>query len=98
VLHILNNSGIRWWRGDRAEAFGRIYDRVLARADEVVVLEHNRHSPDFSESERARMVGFAELLAPLFPLLAKGGLTLSVEPAIGHQDQARNLVLHIAKR
>lgn len=99
VLHILNNSGIRWWRGDdRASAFRALYEGVLTRAGEVVVVEHNRSSADFDERERARMVGFAELLAPLFPLLAKRSLALTVELAIGHTDHARNLVLDIKKR
>lgn len=98
VLHILNNSGMRWWQADRDAEFRALYDLVLARASDVVILEHNARSPDFTDKERARMVGLDKLLEPLFPLLAKRRLALTLEPAVGHQDQARNLVLHVQKR
>lgn len=98
VLHILNNSGIRWWREDRASEFGALYEEVLGRAKEVVILEHNRDSQDFSERQRARMVGLGELLKPLFPVLAKRRLALDLEFATGEVDSARNLVLRVRKR
>jgi hypothetical protein len=97
VLHILNNSGMRWWREDRDSEFRAKYEYVLERAREVVILEHNRASQDFSEKERARMVGLGELLRPLFPVLAKRRLSLGLEPAVGEVDTARNLVLHVKK-
>jgi len=98
VLHILNNSGMKWWREDRTSEFRALYESVLGRANEVVILEHNRRSQDFSDKERSRMVGLAELLEPLFPVLAKRRLTLDLEPAVGETDNTRNLVLHIKKR
>lgn len=97
VLHILNNSGFKWWRGERAPAFRALYDAVLGRAREVIVVEHNRMSADFDEAARQKMVGLAELLAPVFELLAKKRVTLALETAIGHQDNTRNLVLHVVK-
>jgi hypothetical protein len=97
VLHILNNSGMQWWREDRTSEFRALYEHVLTRANEVVILEHNRASQDFSDKERARMVGLGELLQPLFPVLAKRRLALDLEPAIGEVDTARNLVLHVKK-
>ena len=98
VLHILNNSGMKWWREDRTREFRALYEQVLALADEVVILEHNRRSPDFSDSERGRMVGLGDLLQPLFPVLAKRRVSLELEPAIGDVDTARNLVLHVEQR
>ena len=97
VLHLLNNSGIRWWRTDRAQEFRALYEKVLKRASEIVVLEHNRRSVDFSEARRARMVGMAELLQPLFGVLATRRLKLAFEPAIGKTDKTRNFVLHVKK-
>src|SRR5690606_38390575 len=97
VLHILNNSGMRWWQTDRAAEFRALYELVLSRASQVVILEHNARSPDFDNKERARMLGLDSLLEPLFPLLAKRRLALTLEPAVGHQDQARRLVLHVKR-
>lgn len=97
VLHILNNSGMKWWQKDRATEFRALYEFVLERASEVVILEHDRTSQDFDTKERARMVGLGELLEPLFPVLAKRRLSLDLEPALGEIDDARNLVLHVRK-
>ena len=97
VLHILNNSGMKWWKTDRTTEFKALYEEVLSRANEVAILEHNRRSTDFNDKEKARMVGLAELLQPLFPMLAKRRLSLDLEPAVGEGDQARNFVLHIKK-
>lgn len=97
VLHILNNSGMKWWQKDRTSEFNALYEAVLDRAKEVVILEHNPTSQDFSDKERSRMVGLAELLQPLFPVLAKRRLTLDFEPSSGKVDNARNLVLRIRK-
>ena len=97
VLHLLNNSGLKWWAADRTVEFRALYEAVLERGDEVVILEHNRASQDFSETERARMIGLAELLQPLFEVLRKRRLALSIEPAAGKTDQIRNLVIHIEK-
>lgn len=97
VLHILNNSGMKWWKDDRDKEFKALYELVLERGDEVVILEHNRDSIDFKESERARMVGLRELMQPLFAVLAKRRLSIDFEHAVGETDQLRNLVLHIKK-
>ncbi len=97
VLHILNNSGMKWWREDRTTEFKALYEEVLTRAKEVVILEHNRESTDFSDTEKARMVGLGDLLRPLFPILAKRKLSLAIELASGEVDTSRNLVLHIKK-
>lgn len=97
VLHILNNSGMKWWQKDRATEFRALYDLVLERAGEVVILEHDRTSQDFDTKERARMIGLGDLLEPLFPVLAKRRLSLDLEPALGEIDDARNLVLHVRK-
>lgn len=98
VLHILNNSGMKWWAVDREKEFGAIYKEVLGRGKEVVILEHNPRSADFTDKERARMVGLAELLKPLFDELKGRRLALGIEFAVGQTDQKRNLVLHIRKR
>lgn len=98
VLHILNNSGMKWWAADRDKEFGAIYKEVLGRAAEVVILEHNPRSADFTDKDRARMVGLGELLKPLFEELKKRRLALGIEFAVGQTDQTRNLVLHIRKR
>ena len=97
VLHILNNSGMKWWQKDRGTEFKALYEQVLERGKEVVILEHNRASADFSETEKARMVGIGELLKPLFPILAKRRLSLDLELCVGKTDTARNLVLHVKK-
>ncbi len=97
VLHILNNSGLRWWREDRTREFAALYEQVLTRANEVVILEHHRVSQDFSDKERARMIGLGDLLQPLFPILAKRRLSLDLEHAVGDVDSLRNMVLHIKK-
>lgn len=97
VLHILNNSGMKWWKADRDTEFKALYEEVLERGGEVVILEHNRDSVDFKDSERARMVGLKELLQPLFAVLTKRRLAIDFEHAVGETDQARNLVLHIKK-
>jgi len=97
VLHILNNSGMKWWQTDRHSEFKALYDNVLGRANEVVILEHNRTSADFSDKERERMVGLDELLRPLFPVLAKRRLVIDLEPSVGETDSIRNLVLHVRK-
>lgn len=97
VLHILNNSGMKWWKEDRTKEFKALYEEVLTRAKEVVILEHNRESKDFSDTEKARMVGLGDLLKPLFPILAKRKLSLDIELASGEVDNARNLVVHIKK-
>lgn len=97
VLHILNNSGMKWWRTDRDSEFKSIYETVLDRGKEVIILEHNLNSIDFNEKEKARMVGIGTLLQPLFPLLAKRRLVLDLEPGMGEKDTTRNLVLHIKK-
>jgi len=97
VLHILNNSGMKWWQTDRNSEFKALYENVLGRANEVVILEHNRTSADFSEKERDRMVGLGELLRPLFPFLAKRRLVIDLEPSVGETDSIRNLVLHVRK-
>lgn len=97
ILHLLNNAGIRWWRENRTTEFAAVYDQVLTRANEVVILEHNRASGDFSDKERARMIGLGDLLQPLFPILAKRRLSLDLEHAVGDVDTIRNTVLHIRK-
>jgi hypothetical protein len=97
VLHILNNAGLRWWREDRTREFAALYEQVLTRANEVVILEHNPVSQDFSDKERSRMIGLADLLQPLFPVLAKRRLSLDLEHAVGDVDTFRNMVLHIKK-
>ncbi len=97
VLHILNNSGMKWWKQDRTTEFKDLFEEVLTRGDEVVILEHNRASIDFSETEKARMVGLGELLKPLFPVLAKRRLNLELELCVGNTDSARNLVLRVKK-
>ncbi|MCA9517049.1 MAG: hypothetical protein KC635_19035 [Myxococcales bacterium] len=98
VLHLLNNSGLKWWREDRDKEFAALYGEVLKRAREVVILEHDRASGDFDDKQRARMIGLGDLLRPLFPLLAKERLALDLEHAVGEGDTTRNLVLHIAKK
>jgi hypothetical protein len=98
VLHILNNSGFKWWRQDRDAEFLALYKDVLERAKEVVILEHNPTSADFDDKDRARMVGLGHLLKPLFEVLAKRSLSLQIEFAVGQTDNTRNLVLHIRKR
>lgn len=98
VLHILNNSGMKWWAADREKEFGAIYKEVLGRGKEVVILEHNPRSADFTDKDRARMVGLAELLKPLFDELKGRRLALGIEFAVGQTDEKRNLVLHIRKR
>jgi hypothetical protein len=98
VLHILNNSGFKWWKESRDSEFLAIYREVLERAKEVVVLEHNPRSADFTDKDRARMVGLDGLLKPLFEVLKSRSLSLAIEFAVGQTDDTRNLVLHIRKR
>lgn len=98
VLHILNNSGFKWWKQDRNSEFVALYKEVLERGDEVVILEHNPRSADFDDKDRARMVGLGDLLKPLFEVLAKRSLSMQIEFAVGQTDNTRNLVLHIRKR
>lgn len=97
VLHILNNSGMKWWQTDRNTEFRALFDTVFERSGDVVILEHHRPSQDFSPRDRERMIGLHELLQPVFALLAKRRVVMELEPAVGEVDQRRNLVLRIHK-
>ena len=97
VLHLLNNSGLRWWAEHRDREFAALYTQALTVAREVVLLEHDRTSGDFTDRQRGRMIGLGELLAPLFPLLARHRLALDLEHAVGESDNLRNMVLHVKR-